>query len=65
MQIELQELCFGIVEEITNFGAFMNLGVMKGMIHISQTMEDYVNFSKSNTAADLVKQILLLYSGQK
>src|SRR3989338_1203948 len=46
---ESQELVFGIVEEITNFGAFMNLGVMKGMMHISQTMDDYVNFSKTNT----------------
>jgi DNA-directed RNA polymerase subunit E' len=46
---ELQELVFGIIEEITNFGAFMNLGVMKGMIHISQTMDDYVSFSATNT----------------
>ena len=46
---ELQELVFGIVDEITNFGAFMNLGVMKGMIHISQTMDDYVSFSTTNT----------------
>jgi DNA-directed RNA polymerase subunit E' len=46
---ELQELVFGLVEEVTNFGAFMNLGVMKGMIHISQTMEDYVSFSTTNT----------------
>ncbi len=45
---EMQELVYGIVNEITNFGAFMNLGVMQGMIHISQTMEDYVNFSKTN-----------------
>lgn len=46
---ELQELAYCIVEEVTNFGAFMNLGVMKGMIHISQTMEDYVSFSSSNS----------------
>ncbi|MBD3253205.1 DNA-directed RNA polymerase [Candidatus Pacearchaeota archaeon] len=46
---ELQELVYGIVDEITNFGAFMNLGVMKGMIHISQTMDDYVSFSTTNT----------------
>ncbi len=46
---ELQELVYCIVDEITNFGAFMNLGVMKGMIHISQTMDDYVTFSTSNT----------------
>ncbi|VVB78892.1 DNA-directed RNA polymerase subunit E' [uncultured archaeon] len=46
---ELQELTYCVVDEITNFGAFMNLGVMKGMIHISQTMEDYVSFSSSGS----------------
>ncbi len=46
---ELQELVYCTVEDVTNFGAFMNLGVMKGMIHISQTMDDYVSFSTSNT----------------
>ncbi|MBU3913803.1 MAG: DNA-directed RNA polymerase [Nanoarchaeota archaeon] len=46
---ELHELVYGTVAEITNFGAFMDLGVIQGMIHISQTMEDYVSFSKSGT----------------
>ena len=47
---EMQELVHGIVEEITDFGSFISLGgVMRGMVHISQTMEDYVSFSKSNT----------------
>ncbi len=46
---ELQELVFGIIAEITNFGAFIDMGVMRGMTHISQTMDDYVSFSKSNT----------------
>ena len=46
---EMQELVYCTVNEITNFGAFMNLGAMQGMIHISQTMDDYVNFNKSNT----------------
>src|SRR3989344_1077109 len=45
---ELQELTYGVISEITNFGAFIDLGVMRGMIHISQTMEDYVSFSKTN-----------------
>ena len=45
---ELHELVSGIVSEIASFGAFVNLGVMRGMIHISQTMEDYVTFSKTN-----------------
>ena len=46
---ELHELVFGEIVEITNFGAFINLGAIKGMIHISQTMDDFVSFSKSNT----------------
>src|SRR3989344_8310889 len=46
---ELQELVLCRVNEITNFGAFMELGCIEGMIHISQTMDDYVSFSKSNT----------------
>lgn len=46
---ELQELVFGTISEITNFGAFINMGVMRGMIHISQTMDDFVSFSKANS----------------
>lgn len=46
---ELQELVLGVIAEITNFGAFIDMGVMRGMTHISQTMDDYVSFSKSNT----------------
>jgi len=46
---ELQEIVYGTVEEITNFGAFIDMGVMRGMIHISQTMDDYVSFSKTGS----------------
>lgn len=46
---ELQELVYGEISEITNFGAFMNLGCIDGMIHVSQTMDDFVSFSKSNS----------------
>lgn len=45
---ELHELIYGSIAEITNFGAFIDMGFMKGMIHISQTMDDYVSFSKTN-----------------
>ena len=44
---ELQEVIYGTIEEITNFGAFIDMGIIKGMIHISQTMDDYVSFSKT------------------
>lgn len=46
---ELQELVYGKISEITNFGAFIDMGVMRGMIHISQTMDDYVSFSKADS----------------
>ena len=46
---ELQELIYGKIAEITNFGAFIDMGVMRGMIHISQTMDDYVSFSKEES----------------
>lgn len=46
---ELQELVHGEINEITNFGAFINIGGIDGMIHVSQTMDDFVTFSKSNT----------------
>lgn len=46
---ELHELVFGTIAEITTFGAFMQIGPAQGMIHISQTMEDYVSLSKTGT----------------
>jgi len=45
---EINELVYGTIAEITNFGAFISMGVMQGMIHISQTMEDFVSFSTSS-----------------
>ena len=44
---ELHELIPGTIKEITNFGAFMQIGPTQGMIHISQTMEDSVSLSKT------------------
>jgi DNA-directed RNA polymerase subunit E' len=46
---ELHELVFSTVKEITTFGAFMEIGKVQGMIHISQTMEDFVSLSKTGT----------------
>jgi DNA-directed RNA polymerase subunit E' len=46
---ELQELVYGKIQEITSFGAFIDMGVSRGMIHISQTMDDYVSFSKTGS----------------
>ena len=43
---ELNELVFAKVRDITDFGAFMDLGGVEGMVHISQSMDDFVSFSK-------------------
>ncbi len=45
---ELGEVILGKISDITDFGAFITIGPIDGMIHVSQTMDDYVNFSKSN-----------------
>ena len=43
---ELQEVMPGRIKDIADFGAFINMGPIEGMIHISQTMDDYVSFAK-------------------
>jgi DNA-directed RNA polymerase subunit E' len=43
---ELQEVVPATVKDIADFGAFMTIGPIEGMIHISQTMDDFVSFSK-------------------
>ncbi|MBS3163785.1 DNA-directed RNA polymerase [Candidatus Woesearchaeota archaeon] len=44
---EMQEIILGKITEIADFGAFINMGPIDGMIHISQTMDDFVSFAKS------------------
>jgi DNA-directed RNA polymerase subunit E' len=43
---ELHEVVIGRIKDIADFGAFLNFGPADGMIHISQTMNDFVSFSK-------------------
>ncbi|MBW2996418.1 DNA-directed RNA polymerase [Candidatus Woesearchaeota archaeon] len=43
---ELQEVVTGAIKDIADFGAFFTLGPTEGMIHISQTMDDFVSFAK-------------------
>ena len=43
---EMNELVYGTIRDITDFGAFIDMGGVEGMVHISQSMDDYVSFSK-------------------
>ena len=45
---EVQELIEGTVKDIASFGAFVDFGPFEGMVHISQTMEDYVSLDEKN-----------------
>ncbi len=43
---EMQEVVHAVVKDIADFGAFLSLGPIEGMVHISQTMNDFVSFTK-------------------
>lgn len=43
---ENHEVVLGKIKDVADFGAFINIGPIEGMIHISQTMDDYVSFAK-------------------
>lgn len=41
----LQEVVEGLVSEITEFGTFIRIGPIDGLVHVSQVMDDYVSYS--------------------
>lgn len=43
---EIQEVVCGVITDITDFGVFFDMGAVDGMIHVSQTMDDFVSISK-------------------
>ena len=42
----MQEVVVGRIKDIADFGAFVSIGPIEGMVHISQAMDDYVSFAK-------------------
>jgi len=46
---EMHEVVLGTIKDIADFGAFLSVGPAEGMIHISQTMNDFVSFNKEKT----------------
>lgn len=43
---EMNEAVYGRIRDIVDFGGFMEIGGVEGMVHISQSMDDFVSFSK-------------------
>ncbi|MBI2084765.1 MAG: DNA-directed RNA polymerase [Candidatus Aenigmarchaeota archaeon] len=46
---ELHELVYGEVVDNTEFGSFVRVGPLDGLVHISQLMDDYVSFDSKNS----------------
>jgi len=44
----LQEVVKGEVVDITSFGAFIRIGPLDGLCHVSQIMDEYVNLDEEN-----------------
>ena len=47
---EQQELVEGFVTDITEFGAFVRIGPMEGLVHVSQVTDDYINYDPRNAS---------------
>ncbi len=47
---ELQEIVEGEVIEIAEFGAFIRMGPMDGLVHVSQVTDDYINYDSKRGA---------------
>ncbi len=45
---ELQEIIEGSVVEIVEFGAFIGIGPMDGLIHVSQITDEYISYDSKN-----------------
>ena len=45
----VNELVEGEIRDIAKFGAFIEFGPFEGMVHVSQTMDDFVSVSKEGT----------------
>ncbi len=48
LRLALQEVMEGVVVETTSFGAFVSLGPIDAMLHVSQISDEYINFDEKN-----------------
>lgn len=49
---KLQEIVEGEFKEIAEFGAFVCIGPIDGLVHVSQIMEDFVNYNEKEQKFD-------------
>ncbi|MEI6840507.1 MAG: DNA-directed RNA polymerase [Methanomicrobiales archaeon] len=49
LRLSLQEVMEGLVVETTSFGAFVSLGPIDAMLHVSQISDEYISFDEKNS----------------
>lgn len=48
LRLSLQEVLEGVVVETTTFGAFVSLGPIDAMLHVSQISDEFINYDEKN-----------------
>ena len=49
LRLALQEVVEGVVVETTSFGAFVSLGPIDAMLHVSQISDEYITYDEKNS----------------
>lgn len=49
LRLALQEVIEGAVVETTGFGAFVSLGLIDAMLHVSQISDEYISYDEKNS----------------
>ncbi len=62
---EVNEVVFGEVVEIVEFGGFIRLGPIDGLAHVSQVMDDFVGYDKKKGTLYGKESKRLLKEGDK
>ncbi len=47
---EVNEVVEGVVSQITEFGAFIKIGPIEALTHVSQVVDDYINYDAKNAS---------------
>ena len=62
---KVEEVVAGVVTELVEFGAFISIGPMDGLVHVSQIAGDFLSFDKKNQAFASKKSGITLKKGDQ
>lgn len=62
---QVNEIINGEVTELVEFGAFVRIGPMDGLVHVSQITDDFIFFDKKNQMFNSKKSSIVLKKGDE